>query len=220
LRAIRIAIDGPSASGKTTTARAVAERLGYRYIDSGALYRAIALKLVREAVDPADRTTVEAVLRRTAAGYDADGGVCLDGAREPEGLRSPEVAECASRVSVLKPVREWVNARLRAEAAPGGVVMEGRDIGTVVLPDAEVKVFLDAHLAERVRRRREDLRRSGRHESVEKVTLDLSRRDDRDMRRSNAPLVAAADAVVIDGTDLGFDEQVEAVVRLAKASGA
>jgi cytidylate kinase len=220
LRAIRIAIDGPSASGKTTTARAVAVRLGYRYIDSGALYRAIALKLVREGIDPADRTKVEAVLRRTEAAYDADGAVRLDGARDPEGLRSPEVAECASRVSVLKPVREWVNTRLRAEAAPGRVVVEGRDIGTVVLPDAEVKVFLDAHLSERVRRRREDLRRSGRHESVEKVTLDLSRRDDRDRRRSNAPLVAAADAVVIDGTDLEFDAQVEAVVRLAKASGA
>lgn len=216
-RRLRVAIDGPSASGKTTTARAVAERLGYRYLDSGALYRALALALSRRGVDPDDLSSVMAVAGSVDAGYDGDGSVRLDGETIESEIRTQEVAELASRVSVHAPVREWVNDRLRREAMAGGVVMEGRDIGTVVLPDAEVKVFLEAELTVRARRRHQDLVTTGQDEPLDKVQHDLETRDRRDTGRLEAPLEAAPGAVRIDGSTLTFEEQVAAVLRAVDA---
>jgi 3-phosphoshikimate 1-carboxyvinyltransferase len=213
MKRLRVAIDGPSASGKTTTARAVAERLGYRYLDSGALYRALALEVLRRGVNPDDANAVMEVAGEIEAGYLDDGHVSLFGRDVEKDIRTSEVAECASRLSVHPPARAWVNARLREAAARGGVVMEGRDIGTVVLPDAEVKVFLEAELPVRARRRQEDLAASGREEPLAKVTSDLDTRDHRDASRAEAPLVAAEDAVRVDGSTMTFEEQVEAVLR-------
>jgi cytidylate kinase len=215
---VTVAIDGPAASGKTTTAREAARRLGYRYLDSGAAYRALALKAVREAIDGADEAAVRAMLGATALAYDAGGQLVLDGRPEGPALRAPTIAEAASRLSVLPFVREWVNERLRDAARGGGVVVEGRDIGTVVLPDAEVKVFLEARLPVRAERRRKELHASGHPESIERVEKDLARRDERDSGRATAPLRSAEGAVVLDGSDLGFEEQVEAVMALVTAA--
>ncbi len=217
---LRITIDGPAASGKTTTAREVAKRLGYRYIDSGALYRAVALKVNRLGLEPGDLDAIEAALKTTEARYASDGTIILDGVPETDRLRSPRISGLASKLSVHRAVRAWVNRRLRVAAAAGGVVMEGRDIGTVVLPDAEVKVFLQAADSERARRRHEDLRRAGRTASVDAVREEILERDHRDASRSEAPLKAAEDAALIDGTDLTFEEQVEQVLALARARGA
>lgn len=213
VKRLRVAIDGPSASGKTTTARAVAGRLGYRYLDSGALYRALALELLRRGVDPADAGKVMDVAEAIDAGYLPGGEVMLGGQNIEAEIRTPEVAECASRLSVHPRARAWVNERLREAAADGGVVMEGRDIGTVVLPDAEVKVFLEAELPVRAGRRHQDLSADGRGESLERVQSDLETRDRRDTERAEAPLRAADGAVRIDGSSLTFEEQVEAVLQ-------
>ncbi len=216
----RVAIDGPAASGKSTTARAVAERLGYRYIDSGALYRAVALKASRLEIEPNDLEALGELLASTDARYADDGSIILDGASETESLRAPKVSELASRLSVHAVIRTWVNEKLRDEASGGGVVMEGRDIGSVVLPDAEVKVFLDAAQTVRAERRHADLAQSGRDVPFDTVEAELSRRDHRDSTRAQAPLTAAGGAIVIDGTDLSFDEQVDAVVDLVNRGGA
>ena len=214
MKRLRVAIDGPAASGKTTTAREVAERLGYRYLDSGALYRALAVKASREGLDPDDVEAIEACLARTDGDYGPDGEVRLDGEALGPELRSPAVSDLASRLSVHPPVRAWVNDRLRAAATGGEVVMEGRDIGTVVLPDAEVKVFLEARITVRVDRRHRDLETAGHTEPRDKVAEDLERRDTRDSGRPVAPLMPAPDAIVLDGSDLSFDQQVEKVLAL------
>jgi cytidylate kinase len=209
---VRIAIDGPAASGKTTTAREVARRLGYRYLDSGALYRALALKLVEGGVAVDDIDAVRDVMMDTSLGYDRDGAVLVDGVRAGGDLRRPDIADASSRVSVHNGVRDWVNEGLRAAARGGGVVMEGRDIGTVVLPDAEVKVFLVADLSVRATRRHEDLGRAGHGKSLDEVAADLSRRDERDSSRSAAPLKRADDARELDGSTMSFAEQVANVL--------
>ena len=216
---LTIAIDGPSASGKTTTARAVARRLGYRYIDSGALYRALAVKALRRGVDADDLDRVRALLGETDADYAPDGTIELDGVPESASLREPRVSDYASRLSVHSPVRDWVNRRLRAAVEGGGVVMEGRDIGTVVLPDADVKIFLQASIEVRAERRRRDLGAAGHRGSRADVAGDLERRDRRDSGREVAPLAVAPDAVVIDGSALTFEEQVEAVLAEVARKG-
>jgi len=215
---VTVAIDGPAASGKTTTAREIARRLGYRYIDSGAAYRALALKAARQGVDAASEDALRALVAATALDYDAQGQLVLDGQPEGPALRAPAIAEGASRLSVFPFVREWVNERLRDAARGGGVVVEGRDIGTVVLPQAEVKVFLEARLPVRAERRRKELDASGHPEPIERVEKDLARRDERDSSRTTAPLRSADGAVVLDGSDLGFEEQVEAVMALVTAA--
>jgi cytidylate kinase len=217
VKRVTIAIDGPAASGKTTTARELARRLSYRYLDSGAAYRALALKASRRSLDVFDPDALDAMLATTSIAYDDEGRLVLDGVVESAGLRTPEVAEAASRLSVLPIVRSWVNERLRDAARGGGVVMEGRDIGTVVLPNAEVKVFLQARLPVRAERRRRELAATGRVQTIERVEGDLVRRDERDSQRAEAPLRSADGAVVLDGSDLGFEEQVEAVLALVTA---
>lgn len=216
MKPVRVAIDGPAASGKTTTAKRLAARLGYRYLDSGAMYRALALKVLAAGVNPDDLEGVLRILSGVSIAYDEDGVVRLDGTPETIRLREPRVSDASSRLSVHAPVREWINERLRAEAAGGAVVMEGRDIGTVVLPDAEVKVFLDARLDIRSRRRLSDLTAGGVDQSLADVEDELRARDDRDRRRPVAPLKAAPDAVRIDGSEMSFDEQVSVVEALVR----
>ena len=215
-----VAIDGPAASGKSTTARLVAERLGYRWVDTGAMYRALALKVVREKIKPWEEGRLREMLGRTEVRLEeGDGGlrVLLDGEDVTELVRSPEVTRAVSWVCALPFVREAMVQLQRRMAAGGGVVMEGRDIGTVVVPDAEVKVFLDADVRERARRRWRELREKGMDVSLEDVERELEERDRKDSAREHSPLRRAPDAILVDTTNLSVEEQVERIVRMVKA---
>jgi len=216
-----VAIDGPAASGKSSTARAVASQLGFTHFDSGAVYRAMTLLAVEE-LGPPDRWTEEAVVARAAdrgLSVHADGGVMhvrVGGADPGEALRREAVNREVSRVAAMPKVRDFVNGLLRAGAALGGIVMDGRDIGTVVFPDAEVKVFMVADADQRARRR---LLERGEVPDERRIGLEagaLTARDQWDSSRPVAPLHAAPDAVHIDTTSLAFDDQVALVVQLAR----
>ena len=204
-----IAVDGPAGSGKSTIAAAVAKRLDISHIDTGAMYRALALKVLRSALAPENATAVARVLPDTDIAV-GNGSVVLDG--EPvEGLiRSPEVTAVSSLVAQHQPVRVWMVDRQRQviHGAPGGAVVEGRDIGTVVLPDADLKVYLTASEEQRARRRAAE-----RGASEAEALLEVSSRDARDIAREHSPLRAAEDAVVIDTTDLTIDQVVDSVLE-------
>lgn len=204
-----IAVDGPAGSGKSTIAAAVAGRLEISHIDTGAMYRALALKVLRSALVPEDAAAVARVLPDTDISV-GNGSVVLDG--EPvEGLiRTPEVTAVSSVVAQHQPVRVWMVERQRQviHGAPGGAVVEGRDIGTVVLPDADLKVYLTASEEQRARRRAAE-----RGASEAEALLEVSSRDARDTSREHSPLRAAGDAVVIDTTDLSIDQVVNSVLQ-------
>jgi len=208
-----IAIDGPAGAGKSTVARRVAEALGLTYLDSGAMYRAVALAALRDGIDPGDAEGLGAIARDLAIGFD-HGAVRLDGEDVGDAIRTPEVGEAASRVATHPQVREAMVARQRALIDRGGYVAEGRDIGTVVSPDAPLKVFLTASDEERARRRAAE---SG--EPLERVVAEQARRDARDTEREHGALRPAEDAVEVDTTGLGVDEVVERVVELARRRG-
>jgi CMP/dCMP kinase len=214
---IVVAIDGPAGAGKSTASRALAQRLGYGYVDTGAMYRAVAVLAAERGIGLDD----DAALGRFVAGLSfelRDGGTALtvDGRDVSAAIRRPDAGELASRVSTRPVVRERLVALQRALGTAGGVVMEGRDIGTVVFPDAPVKLYLTAAPAERARRRALELRTRG--EQVDEAALadELAARDRRDSGRANSPLRPATDAQIIDTTHLPFDEVVdlmEAAVR-------
>ena len=211
-----IAIDGPAGSGKSTTALGVARALGFRYVDSGALYRAATLIALRRGLVDGERVEGPAVARAFAAtrveqrSRDEENEVLLDGEPVGEALRSPEIARLVSRVAAEPEVRRVVTERLRAIAREGPLVMDGRDIGTVVFPRARLKVFLDASVEERARRRSAADRRP--------VAPDaLAHRDLLDATRATAPLAPAADAVRILSDELTLAEQVESIVRLYRS---
>jgi cytidylate kinase len=220
-----VAIDGPAGSGKSTTARAVAEALGFMHLDSGALYRAVTL-LALEVPEPpgewrpealanlARRKRVAMVLGRTPERRGGHGVVTIEGVDAGARLRSEAVTREVSRVAAMAPVRDFVNGILRALAAEGGVVLDGRDIGTTVFPDAEVKVFLVADAAERSRRRLVERGRTADAGALRAEAEALTRRDEHDSRRDVAPLARAPDAVILDTTHLRVEEQVGAVVDL------
>jgi cytidylate kinase len=209
-----IAIDGPAGSGKSSVARDVASRLGATNLNTGGLYRAVALVALRDGVDMEDGPR----LAECAARLELDGsGVVADGSPIPDpDLRTPEVSASASSVSVHPEVREVLNEvqRLAASeaAAYGGVVVEGRDIGTVVLPDADLKVFLSASAQERARRR---AAQSGREEELERIRRAIEARDRQDSEREVSPLRPAEDAVDLDTTSLALDQVVERIIGLA-----
>jgi len=214
-----VAIDGPVGSGKSTVARRVAELLGYAYLDSGAMYRAVAWKALRENT-PLDREEKLAALAG-ATRIDlvsTDGGyrVLVDGADVTEQIRTAEVAQAASKVAVVAGVRTVLVSEQRRAAQRGGVVMEGRDIGTVVFPDAELKIFLDAAVEVRAERRRlEHAQKSERLEFSE-VLEEVHQRDRRDRERAVSPLVRAGDAVLVDNTAMGVEETARLIVLLAR----
>lgn len=213
-----IAIDGPSGAGKGTIARAVAKRLGYQHVDTGAMYRALAWKGLHEAVDLADEPAMAALAGRVAFDVE-DGRVQVDGEDVASAIRTPEMDVAASIVARQPRVREALIARQRAAGTRGGVVMEGRDIGTVVFPDAPVKIFLDASPDERARRRATDpAHASGKGSaSISDVAVALAERDRLDRTRTASPLAVAEDAIVIDTTELSIDEAVERVMRIVAA---
>jgi CMP/dCMP kinase len=217
-----IAIDGPAGAGKSTVARGVADALGFTYLDSGAMYRCVALAALRRGADLDDERAL-GVLGREADIVLRAGRVELDGEDVTNAIRTPEVGEAASRVSVHPAVREAMVERQRGLIATGGYVAEGRDIGTVVAPDAPVKLFLTAAPEERARRRAAELGRRGIETGADEVRAAIEQRDRLDSTRSAAPLRTAEDAVVIDTTGLEVEQVVDraaALVDEARASPA
>jgi cytidylate kinase len=210
-----IAIDGPSGAGKGTIARAVAARLQYRHIDTGAMYRAVAWKALRDRIDLADEPAVAALADRMQLEV-GDGVVRVDGEDIAQPIRTPEIDAASAAVARLPRVRAILNTQQRELGRQGGVVIEGRDIGTVVFPDADVKIFLDASPEERARRRAHDpLHASGRTgTAIAEVATALEARDRSDRTRAAAPLVPAGDAVAIDTTDVPIEQVIDEVMRI------
>jgi cytidylate kinase len=215
-KGIVVAIDGPTASGKSTTAKLVAERLGYLHLNTGAMYRAFALFAHRNNLDPADLGGVKSLLQKTSIAFASDGNVTLNGEDVSKEIIQPTIATLASQFSSIAEVREMLVARQRELGADGGVVLEGRDIGTVVFPDAELKIFLIAGPKVRALRRMEEFAASGIDISLEQLTSQIEDRDRRDTEREISPLRKAPDATALDTSNLTIPEQVEEVVRLAE----
>ena len=215
MKTLLIAIDGPSGAGKGTVARAVSKKLGYRHIDTGAMYRAVGWKALHDGLALEDEASV-AALAEGANLVVEDGVVAVDGHDVTRAIRTPEMDKTAAAVARLPRVRAALVARQRAIGAQGGVVMEGRDIGTVVFPDAMVKVYLDASADERARRRANDTAHSGGIAGQAAVAAALEARDRSDTTRTASPLTVAPDAVVIDTTDVPVDEVVRQVLQLVE----
>jgi len=216
LKKLVVTIDGPAASGKSTTARTVAKRIGYKYLDTGAMYRAIGLKALRTGVDVGDEAGMAELARETAVDVtmlSSGTRILLDGVDVTDELRSPEVSASASAVAALEPVRERMVEIQRTVGAEGGIVAEGRDIGSVVFPDAEVKIYLDADLTTRAERRKRELNGKGAEVELGKVERDIRSRDKTDSDRRHSPLVVPEGAVIVDTTQLTIEEQIEEVLR-------
>jgi cytidylate kinase len=214
-RKLIIAIDGPAGAGKSTIASRLARKLGYVNLESGAMYRALALKAIENDISFDDEAMLEALAERSHIRLEPTLGgnrVFLDERDVTQRLREADVSEAASRVSVHPEVRAWMVARQRELGAKGGVVMEGRDIGTKVFPDADVKVFLDADPVIREQRRMKQQHVQGA--STESMAAELRERDHRDRTRANSPLEPAKDAVVLDSTQLSEDEVLQRVAEL------
>ena len=220
MKRYNIAIDGPTGSGKSTLARNLAERLGWVYLDTGAIYRTVGLFVYRAGKDPGDARAVEALLPQMDISicHGAEGQRVFLGKEEvSEAIRLPEMASFASQVAVHPGVRTFLLHTQRAFAQEHNVVMDGRDIGTEVLPHADLKVFLTASLEARAKRRYKELIERGVEISFDEVVSRIRARDERDMGRETSPLRAAEDAVLLDTTHLDLNESIEALVELAKA---
>ena len=212
-----MAIDGPAGAGKSTVAKAVAKRLGYRYMDTGAMYRALAWKVMLRGADPVDEGALEGILETTVVDLGADEAVMLDGTDVSGEIRTAEVGQMASRVSGIGIVRSRMADLQRSMGRSGCVVAEGRDMGTVVFPDAEVKIYLDASPETRAQRRFRELAGEDPALTLEQTLADVMRRDRRDKERAVAPLRKADDAVLIDSTRLSVVAVVAKILKEVNA---
>jgi cytidylate kinase len=214
---IIIAIDGPTGSGKSTTAKRVAERLGFLHLNTGAMYRAFALLVRRRDHHGHDADRIHTLIGEAKIGFTGSGNVTLDGADVSREIQEPDIALLASELSTNPEVRAKLVEKQRAIGKDGGVVLEGRDIGTVVFPDAELKIFLIADQLVRAQRRMLELDRLGTHIPLDELCQQIAERDKRDRERPISPLLQAPDAIEVDTTHLTFEGQVERVLELARA---
>jgi CMP/dCMP kinase len=215
-----VAIDGPSGAGKSTLAKRIAKDLRFTYLDTGAIYRALALKILRRGVDLNDSAALSAIVMDTDIDLRGRNGrlqVLLDGEDVSASIRTPEVSQMASKASAIPMVRRRLLDLQRALGQRGNVVAEGRDIGTVVFPDAQVKIYLDASIEERARRRCDELRAAGREVSLKETVSEMEERDKRDSERDIAPLRKADDAVALDSSGLTADGVAEKVLQLVQS---
>lgn len=217
-----VAIDGPSGAGKSTLARAAAERLGILYVDTGAIYRTIGLYVQRCGIDPKDTAAVLAALPdiRIGMDHDADGmqRMLLNGEDVTADIRLPEISMYASAVSAIQGVRDFLMEMQRSLARERSVIMDGRDIGTVVLPDADVKIFLYADVEVRAKRRELELRQRGTPKPYEEVLREMEERDYNDTHRAAAPLRAADDAIMVDTSSMDFDASLALLLDVIRGS--
>ena len=216
---ITIAIDGPAASGKSTTAKLVAQKLGYLHIDTGAMYRALTLKALEKKLDLSNKEKIASLARTSTIRLEGEyptTKVFLDGTDITDKIRTPQVNRSVSTVSSYQGVREVMVEEQQRIAAHGGVVLEGRDIGTVVLPLAELKFFMVANVQERVKRRKKDLALSGIEAEEKELFKEIETRDRKDSTRDISPLRKAVDAIELDTSNLTIEEQVNFIVARAK----
>ena len=217
---ISIAIDGPSGAGKSTLAKSLAEKLGYLYVDTGAIYRTIGLYMYEADIDPKDEAAVLAALPeieiQLSHGEDGLQRMTLNDCDVTEAIRLPHISLCASAVSAHPGVREFLLEMQRELARTNNVIMDGRDIGTVVLPQAQVKVFLTASPEARAKRRMKELEQRGTPQPFEEVLRDIQQRDYNDSHRAAAPLKQAEDAVLLDTTELNFAQSEEALLAIVR----
>lgn len=219
-KTIQIAIDGPAGAGKSTIAKIVAEKLGFTYIDTGAMYRAITYKALQQGVSLADEAALAALLQTSTITLKPSTNgqlVFLDGADVSDVIRTNDVTASVSEVAAHAAIREQMVAAQQQLAAAGGVVMDGRDIATHVLPNAELKVFMSATVEERARRRFVDNEKRGIPSTIESLMADIALRDKLDSEREVSPLVQADDAIYLDTTSLTIDEAAAEILRLANA---
>ena len=214
-----IAIDGPAGAGKSTMARHVAAELNFVYVDTGAIYRTVAYAVIKNGILPEETEKIDALLPTLKVRLSWKDGVqhmYLDGADVSKKIRLPEVSSMASKVSALPSVRAFLLDTQRNTAKTNNVIMDGRDIGTVVLPNADVKIYLSASAEVRAKRRFLELHEQGRNDTYEEVLKDMIERDYRDMHREIAPLKQADDAVLLDTSDLSLDESVDTLLKIIR----
>lgn len=214
-----IAIDGPAGAGKSTIAKRIAEKMGFIYVDTGAMYRAMALYLIRRGIAPDDTERISGLCKEADISIeyrDGEQTVLLNGENVNAYLRTEEVGNMASRSSAVPAVREKLVELQQKLAAKADVVMDGRDIGTVVLPDADVKIYLTATSAARAKRRYLELQEKGEQAELSRIEQDIIERDYRDMHREHSPLRQAEDAVLVDSSELTIDEVVERIRELCR----
>lgn len=219
MKKLIIAIDGPVGSGKSTVARRVAELLGYVYVDTGAMYRALALKAQRNSISLDAEDRLAQMAGETHIDLRSEGGgqnILLDGEDVSAAIRSPEVAQASSKIAVIPGVRRVLVAEQRRAGQLGGVVMEGRDIGTIVFPDADLKIYLTASVEVRAQRRWREHQHKGDAVDLARTIEEVRERDRRDVEREHSPLTRAPDAVLVDSTAMEADEVARLVVLLAK----